>query len=72
MSAEEDLALETLLSVRAQNSSQVDEHLLRQCYSIQKRHQFSRDRTYSTNAMDRLIAEAVEILTSKAAQGGDS
>jgi hypothetical protein len=57
--AEEDLTLETLLSVREALCPTLDENLLRQCYLIQKRFQFSEDRSISANAMERLIDEQV-------------
>lgn len=58
----DDLGLETLLSVRASLRPSVDEQLLRQCYIIQKRHQFDRDRTQSSTAMERLVETAVSTL----------
>lgn len=60
--AEEDLTLETLLSVREALCPNLDEDLLRQCYLIQKRFQFSEDRSISANAMERLIDEQVKAL----------
>lgn len=60
--AEEDLTLETLLSVREALCPTLDEDLLRQCYLIQKRFQFSEDRSISANAMERLIDEQVKAL----------
>lgn len=59
MSEEEDLALQTLLLVRAEVAPEVDEGLLRNCYAIQRRHQFNIDRTQSSVAMERLVDEAV-------------
>jgi hypothetical protein len=53
--SDDDLALQTLLAVRAEVSPHVDEELLRQCYAIQRRHQFSADRVQSAAAMERLI-----------------
>ena len=55
MDSNEDLALQTLLSVRAEIAPDIDEQLLRQCYMIQKTHQFSEDRSQSVTAMERLI-----------------
>lgn len=55
MSDKEDLALQTLLSVRAEIAPDIDEDLLKNCYAIQKRHQFNSDRTQSSVAMERLI-----------------
>ena len=54
-----DLALQTLMAVRAEVSSTLDEELLRLCYAIQKKYQFSEDRTMSTTAMEHLIDEKV-------------
>ena len=44
MSESDDLALQTLLAVRAEVAPNVDEELLRACYAVQRRHQFSDDR----------------------------
>jgi hypothetical protein len=52
---EEDLALQTLIAARAEIAPQLDEALLRQCYAIQKKYQFSDDRSMSASAMERLI-----------------
>ena len=59
MSEEDDLALQTLLLVRAEMAPDLDEDLLKDCYAIQRRHQFSGDRTQSSVAMERLIDQAV-------------
>lgn len=59
MSDQEDLALQTLLAVRAEIAPDVDEDLLKNCYAIQKRHQFNSDRTQSSVAMERLIDDDV-------------
>lgn len=59
MTEDEDLALQTLLQVRAEIAPEVDEELLKNCYAIQRRHQFSGDRAQSSVAMERLIDEAV-------------
>jgi len=56
---ENDLALETLLSVRADLAPDLDERLLRSCYAVQKKHQFDRDRGLSSQAMDRLMDDQV-------------
>ena len=50
-----DLVLDTLLAVQREIAPDLDEELVRQCYEIQKKHQFDRDRAVSTQAMDRLI-----------------
>lgn len=67
MSEDEDLALQTLLMVRGEAAPDLDEHLLRDCYMVQRRYQFSADRTQSSVAMERLIDQAVE---SAAAEAG--
>ena len=59
MSEGSDLALETLMEVRAEVAPELDEDLLRNCYAIQRRHQFSEDRTQPAAAMERLIDEAI-------------
>lgn len=59
MSEEDDLALQTLLLVRVEVAPDLDEGLLKDCYAIQRRHQFSGDRTQSSVAMERLIDQAV-------------
>jgi hypothetical protein len=65
-----DLILETLLTVRSEIAPDLDEELLRQCYEIQKTHQFDRDRSAVTQAMDRLIDEQVKTQAGK--PGGTS
>ena len=57
---EQDLALETLLAVREEVASHVNARLLRQCYAVQRRHQFNTDRTQSAAAMERLIDQALD------------
>ena len=69
MENSDDLALETLLSVRLEIAPDLDEDLLRRCYEIQKKHQFSRERSHSAQAMDRLIEDRVNALV--AASGKD-
>lgn len=54
-----DLILEVLLAARAEVAPDLDETLLKQCYEIQRRHQFSQARDQSAAAMERLINEAV-------------
>lgn len=56
----DDLALETLLAVRAEIAPDLDEQLLRSCYALQKKHQFDRERSQSAQAMDRLIEDRVK------------
>jgi hypothetical protein len=55
-----DLALETLLAVKADIAPDLDDDLLKRCYALQKKHQFDHDRGPSTQAMDRLIDECVQ------------
>ncbi len=69
MENSDDPALETLLSVRLEIAPDLDEELLRRCYEIQKKHQFSRERSHSAQAMDRLIEDRVNALV--AASGKD-
>ena len=57
---EEDLGLETLLEMRAIHAASLDENLLRQCYAIQKKHQFNSDGSEAAALIDRLIDEAVK------------
>ena len=52
-----DLVLDTLLAVHREIAPDLDEELVRQCYEIQKKHQFDRDRGQPTQSMDRLIDE---------------
>ena len=56
---DEDLALQTLMSVRDEIAPQLSENLLRQCFAIQKKYQFSDDRSVASSAMERLIDEIV-------------
>jgi len=58
---DEDLTLETLLSVRSSFAADLDDELLRKCYFVQKRFQFSTDRSISASAMERLIDEQVKL-----------
>ena len=57
---DDDLALETLLQVAQEIAPNVDAELLRQCYAIQKKYQFSADRGPSVSAMERLIDACVD------------
>jgi hypothetical protein len=69
--ANDDLVLETLLSVKADIAPDVDTILLKNCYELQKKHQFDQDRGYSTQAMDRLIEDEVaRIVASDGSKGG--
>lgn len=68
MSEKEDLALQTLLAIRGEIAPDIDEDLLKNCYAIQKRHQFNSDRTQSSVAMERLIDEDVAAAAVQEAQ----
>lgn len=59
MDSDDDVALQTLLAARAEIAPDLSEKILRLCYEIQKKHQFSEDRTQPAAAMERLIDEAV-------------
>lgn len=69
MTEKEDLALQTLLAVRGEKAPDLDEDLLKHCYAIQKRHQFSSDRTQSSVAMERLIDDEVSAAAVREAPG---
>lgn len=60
MKNSDDLAMETLLAVRAEIAPNLSERLLRSCYEIQVKNQFARDRSSSVQGMDRLIDELVD------------
>ena len=72
MENSDDLALETLLAIRAEIAPDLDEDLLRRCYEIQKKHQFSRDRSHSAQAMGRLIEEHMNTLEPSSSETGNS
>lgn len=59
MDSEDEIAIQTLLAARAEVALDLDEKLLRLCYAIQKKHQFSEDRAQSVAAMERLIDDAI-------------
>ena len=68
-----DLVLETLLAVQKEIAPDLDGELVRQCYEIQKKHQFDRDRDVPTQAMNRLIDERANAQASAATnQAGHS
>ncbi len=58
---DDDLALQTLLSVRAEIAPHLDEKLLRLCYQIQRKHQFSGERAVSSKAMEDIIDAALNV-----------
>lgn len=64
---DDDLALKTLLAVRSEIAPDLDESLLRECYFVQRKHQFSSERVVSSKTMEDLI----EANLSSSAQAGD-
>lgn len=65
MNSDDDLALQTLLASRLDAAPNLDEELLRQCYAIQNKYQFSEDRSLSVSAMERLIDDRVAKLSTE-------
>ncbi len=59
---QDNLILEVLLEVRAAVAPDLDETLLRNCFEIQRRHQFSLKRDQPSAAMERLIDEIVDAM----------
>lgn len=70
MSDDNELGLETLLTVKAELGVYLDNDLLEACFEIQKKYQFNHDRTLSTQAMDRLIEDRVEKASGKHTKDG--
>ena len=68
MDIDDDLALQTLLAVRAEVAPDLNEMILRRCYAIQKKHQFNDDRAQSAAAMERLIDEFLTTLPTTASK----
>jgi hypothetical protein len=66
----DDLPLSTLLDVQQDVAPDVDRQLLRNCYELQKKHQFDHDRGPSTQAMDRLIEEEVARIVARGSSKG--
>ena len=60
MCNEDDLALSTLLEVRAEIAPGLDRDLLEKAYAIQRKYQFSDDYALSAAALERLIDGAVD------------
>lgn len=64
MPKEKDLGLETILAAKSELGSELstdlDDDLLETCFEIQKKYQFSHDRTFSTKAMENLIDSRVD------------
>lgn len=65
MKNEYEFGLETLLSVKSELGVDLEDDLLKACFEIQKKHQFNHDRTFSIQAMDRLIETYVEKAVSR-------
>ncbi len=58
----DDLVLQTLIDAKNDAAPNLDPELLRQCYAILKKYQFSKDRELPTNALERLIdAKVVQL-----------
>ena len=71
MPTNDDLPLETLLFVQADVAPDVDRQLLRNCYELQKKHQFDQDRGTSTQAMEHLIEEEVARIVARDSSKGE-
>ena len=65
-----DNALEVLLRVRLEVAPELDETLLRECYAIQRRFQFDRDREIPLDAIRRLVERIVEQEIAAGAKAG--
>lgn len=59
---DDDLTLETLLSVRNNVAPGLSEELLKGCYQVQKRFQFSDDRAVVVAEMEKLVDGYVKSL----------
>jgi Small protein found in certain Dnd DNA modification systems len=70
MSDDFELGLQTLLAVRTELGVDLDDNLLEACFEIQKKYQFSHDRTLSTRAMERLIEDRIEKAVGKHTRDG--
>lgn len=70
MSDDRELGLETLLGVRSELGVELDDGLLEACFAIQKKYQFSHDRTLSTQAMERLIEDSVNKVSGNETENG--
>ena len=68
MSNNRELGLETLVTVSKQIGINLDVDLLQACFEIQKKHQYSHDRTLSSQAMDKLIEQYVELASGEQTQ----
>ncbi len=65
----DDLALETLLAIRAEIAPEIDEQIIRSCYTIQKKHQFDRDRAVAAQAMENLVEQYLDKITALNTRG---
>lgn len=57
---ENDIALSTLIAARESIAPNLDNDIVQKCYLIQKKYQFSDDRSLSLAAMERLVEAALE------------
>lgn len=55
MATQKEIGLSTLLAVKKELGLQIDDDLLIKSYEIEKKYQFEQDRTYSLQALERLI-----------------
>lgn len=60
MTSERDLGLETLLEVKEKLGIALDTSLLKACFEIQKKYQFTHDRGSSKEAVERLIESQLD------------
>ena len=70
MSDDRELGLDTLVAVGTELGIDLDTELLKACFEVQKKYQFSHDRTLSTLAMERLIEGYVEKTSIKVTKKG--
>ena len=71
MSDERELGLEMLLAVKSELDVDLDDELIRACFEIQKKYQYSHNRALSTQAMDRLLEDRVEKCSRKQTKDGN-
>ena len=67
MSKDHEIGLNTLLDVRTKLKVDLNDEFLVACFEIQKKYQYSHDRTSSSQAMNRLIEDYVEKIGSELA-----
>ena len=66
----DDSALEILLDINADQASSLSEKLIRNCYRIQKEHQFDSDRGKTVSLIRKLVEDVVdEEIESQSAAG---